>query len=171
MNYPFMDLLKANSEQDCPLYSNKDRWRPYPAKHARVKVAERNGKFVLMLKVERYPGFVPSVRNAYNDIYRKFNDVPAAKFDTFYDAVVAAKVLLDWLQEPLRDAELFSGNGTPCYSVKSAKFAIRPNSDKSRWRIHDLDENIVIDLCDTREDAIKKMIDQGTSIGPVFNCI
>ena len=166
-----MDLLKANSAQECPLYIHTDRWRPFPAKHSRVKVAERNGKFVLMLKVERYPGFVPTVRTAYNDIYRKFKDVPAAKFDTFYDAVVAAKVLLDWLQEPLREAELFTENGTPCYSVKSARFAIRPNSDKSRWRIHDLDVGIVIDMGNTREDAIKKMIDQGTCKGPVLNCI
>lgn len=170
MNYPFMTLLKNMAERECPLYGNDKEWRPYPAKYTRVKVAgQDNGKFILMAKVERFPGI--HLRHGYAGVYQKFHGIAGPKFNTFYDAIVAAKVFLDWIQEPLRDAELFTETGAPCYSVRNAKFSIKPNESKTKWKIRDLDEGLVLDATDTREEAIKKMNDQGTYNGAVLACI
>lgn len=104
---------------------------------------------------------------------RQFVFVAFARFTTFYDAMVGAKTLLDWLQEPFRDADLFTETGKPCYSIQSARFAIKKTNKggKHDYKVYDLDERYVLSFAETREDAIRDMMELGTYNGAVLRCI
>ena len=166
----FMDEIIAKAESCRSMYASKD-WRPWSPKHTKVKVVDRhNGYFSLALRDDN-----PVIPRPRVDGYhrRQFVFVAFARFTTFYDAMVGAKTLLDWLQEPFRDADLFTETGEPCYSIQSARFAIQKTNrgGKHYYKVYDLDERYVLSFAETREDAIRDMMELGTYNGAVLRCI
>lgn len=166
----FMDEIIAKTESYRSVYASKD-WRLWSPKHTKIKVVDRhNGYFSLALRddnpVKPWSGVDGHHR-------RQFVFVAFARFKTFYDAMVGAKTLLDWLQEPFRNADLFTETGEPCYSIQSARFAIQKTNKggKHDYKVYDLDERYVISFAETREDAIRDMMELGTYNGAVLRCI
>lgn len=162
----FMDEIIAKTEKERSIYASKD-WRMWSPKHTKVKVVDRhNGYFSLALRDDN-----PAIPKHRVDGYhrRQFVFVAFARFKTFYDAMVGAKTLLDWLQEPFRDADLFIETGKPCYSIQSARFAIKKTN--KGYKVYDLDERYVISFAETREAAIRDMMELGTYNGTIVKCI
>ncbi len=166
----FMDKIIVKNEKERSLYASKN-WRMWSPKHTKVKVVDRhNGYFSLALRDDN-----PIIPKPCGEGYhrRQFVFVAFARFKTFYDAMVGAKTLLDWLQEHFRDADLFTETGEPCYSIQSARFAIQKTNKggKYDYKVYDLDERYVISFAETREDAIRNMMELGTYNGAVLRCI
>ena len=93
----FIQQIRKTAELRRPRFANEN-WRPYPAKHTRVKVIGGNGVYSLAMKIER-PGR-PNYAKVDPYINNQFSVIPYARFSTFYDAMVGAKTFLDWLMEP-----------------------------------------------------------------------
>lgn len=163
----FMQEIRRTAELRRPLFANEN-WRPYPAKHTRVKVIGGNGLYSLAMKIER-PGR-PNYTKVDPYINNQFTVLPYARFRTFYDAMVGAKTFLGWLMEPYSGAEFFTKEGKPCYSIGNAKFAIN-SRHHGNWCVYDLDEQYIIAREDTREYAIQSMMEFGTDAGTVTRCI
>ena len=162
----FMQETRRIAELRRPRFANEN-WRPYPAKHTRVKVIGGNGIYSLVMKIE-HPGR-PNYEKAEQPV-RRFNNqftvLAYARFRTFYDAMVGAKTFLDWLMEPYSGAEFFTAEGKPCHSISNAKFAINKRH-RGNWCVYDLDEQYIIAREDTREYAIQSMMEFGTDAGTV----
>lgn len=163
----FMQKIRRTTELKRPRFANEN-WRPYPAKHTRVKVIGGNGLYSLAMKIER-PGR-PNYTEVKPYINNQFTVLPYARFSTFYDAMVGAKTFLDWLMEPYSGAEFFTKEGNPCHSIGNAKFAIN-RRHRGNWCVYDLDEQYIIAREDTREYAIQSMMEFGTDAGTVTRCI
>ena len=172
----FLAMLIDTAEKEKPQFLGRAVYRPFPEKHTRLKVYSedgRYGKFRIAVKVE-----TPESRrskfpvNYYEKQYVPLGNSHDARswFNTEEEAVEAAKEVLNWLKEPLRDAELFDHNGEPCSNIQAARFAIRKRGDE--WVVKDLDERYVLDKIreSTREEAIRKMKIFGTDGGEVFVC-
>ena len=163
----FMQQIRKTTELRRPRFANEN-WRPYPAKHTRVKVIGGNGVYSLAMKIER-PGR-PNYEKVDPYINNQFSVIPYARFSTFYDAMVGAKAFLDWLMEPYSGAEFFTAEGKPCHSIGNAKFAVI-SRHRGNWSVYDLDEQHNIAREDTRELAIRSMMEFGTDAGTVVRCI
>ena len=163
----FMQQIRKTTELRRPRFANEN-WRPYPAKHTRVKVIGGNGVYSLAMKIER-PGR-PNYAKVDPYINNQFSVIPYARFSTFYDAMVGAKAFLDWLMEPYSGAEFFTAEGKPCHSIGNAKFAVI-SRHRGNWSVYDLDEQHNIAREDTRELAIRSMMEFGTDAGTVVRCI
>ena len=163
----FMQQIRKIAELRRPRFANEN-WRPYPAKHTRVKVIGGNGRYSLAMKIER-PGR-PNYEKVDPYINNQFSVIPYARFSTFYDAMVGAKAFLDWLMEPYSGAEFFTAEGKPCHSIGNAKFAVI-SRHRGNWSVYDLDEQHNIAREDTRELAIRSMMEFGTDAGTVVRCI
>lgn len=163
----FIQQISRTAERRRPCFANEN-WRPFPAKHTRVKVIGGNGRYSLAMKIER-PGR-PNYAKVDPYINNQFTIIPYARFRTFYDAMVGAKTFLDWLMEPYSGAEFFTADGKPCHSIGNAKFAIY-SRHRGNWCIYDLDEQYIITREDTREYAIRSMMEFGTDAGTVVRCI
>lgn len=163
----FMQQIRKTTELRRPRFANEN-WRPYPAKHTRVKVIGGNGRYSLAMKIER-PGR-PNYEKVDPYINNQFSVIPYARFSTFYDAMVGAKAFLDWLMEPYSGAEFFTAEGKPCHSIGNAKFAVI-SRHRGNWSVYDLDEQHNIAREDTRELAIRSMMEFGTDAGTVVRCI
>ena len=163
----FMQQIRKTTELRRPRFANEN-WRPYPAKHTRVKVIGGNGRYSLAMKIER-PGR-PNYEKVDPYINNQFSVIPYARFSTFYDAMVGAKAFLDWLMEPYSGAEFFTAEGKPCHSIGNAKFAVI-SRHRGNWSVYDLDEQHNIAREDTRELAIRSMLEFGTDAGTVVRCI
>ena len=127
-----------------------------------------NGRYSLAMKIER-PGR-PNYEKVDPYINNQFSVIPYARFSTFYDAMVGAKAFLDWLMEPYSGAEFFTAEGKPCHSIGNAKFAVI-SRHRGNWSVYDLDEQHNIAREDTRELAIRSMMEFGTDAGTVVRCI
>jgi hypothetical protein len=161
-----IEHIIAKHDSQRPFYANKN-WRLWSPKHTKIKVVDRhNGYFSLALRDDN-----PAIPRSRGDgLHRsQFVFLAFARFKTFYDAMVGAKALLDWLQEPFREADLFTETGKPCYSIQSARFAIRKTN--KGYDVYDLDERYVISFADTREAAIRDMMELGTYNGTIVKCI
>jgi hypothetical protein len=167
MQQKFMQEIRRAAERRRPCFANEN-WRPFPAKHTRVKVIGGNGRYSLAMKIER-PGR-PDYGKADPHANNQFAMFPYARFGTFYDAMVGAKAFLDWLMEPYSGAEFFTADGKPCHSIGNAKFAVI-SGHRGNWRVYDLDEQHIIAREDTRERAIRSMMEFGTDTGTVVRCI
>jgi hypothetical protein len=167
MQQKFMQEIRRAAERRRPCFANEN-WRPFPAKHTRVKVIGGNGRYSLAMKIER-PGR-PDYGKADPHVNNQFAMFPYARFGTFYDAMVGAKAFLDWLMEPYSGAEFFTADGKPCHSIGNAKFAVI-SGHRGNWRVYDLDEQHIIAREDTRERAIRSMMEFGTDTGTVVRCI
>ena len=163
----FMQQIRKTAELRRPRFANEN-WRPYPAKHTRVKVIGGNVRYSLAMKIER-PGS-PNYEKVDPYINNQFSVIPYARFSTFYDAMVGAKAFLDWLMEPYSGAEFFTAEGKPCHSIGNAKFAVI-SRHRGNWSVYDLDEQHNIAREDTRELAIRSMMEFGTDAGTVVRCI
>lgn len=172
----FLAMLIETADKEKPPFLSKAAYRPFPEKHTRLKVYSENsryGKFRIAVKVE-----TPESRrskfpvNYYEKQYVPLGNSHDARswFNTAEEAVEAAKEVLNWLKEPLKDAELFDHNGEPCSNIQAARFALKKRSDE--WVVKDLDERYVLDKIreSTREEAIRKMKIFGTDRGEVFVC-
>jgi hypothetical protein len=173
----FLAMLIEISEKEKPQFLGRAAYRPFPEKHTRLKVYSENsrrGKYRIAVKVET----PDSRRSKFPVNYYEKQYVPLGNpldqrswFNTEEEAVEAAKEVLDWLKEPLKDAELFDRNGEPCDDIQTARFALK-KSRNDEWVVKDLDERYYIDGIreETREEAIRKMKIFGTDIGEVLLC-
>lgn len=169
-------MLIEISDKERPQFLGRAAYRPFPEKHTRLKVYMDNGrygKYRIAVKVET----TESRRSKFPVNYYEKQYVPLGNgldqrswFNTEEEAVEAANEVLNWLKEPLKDAELFDENGEPCSSIQAARFAVRKRNDE--WVVRDLDERYLIDgiLESTREEAIRKMKIFGIDLGEVLLC-
>ena len=172
----FLAMMIDLAEKDSPPFIGKGAYRPFPEKHTRLKVYSdysRYGKYRIAVKVET----PESRRSKFPVKYYEKQYVPLGNrhdarswFNTAEEAVEAAKDFLNWLKEPLKDAELFDNNGEPCSNIQAARFALKKRNDE--WIVKDLDERYFLDSIreSTREEAIHKMKIFGTDRGEVFVC-
>lgn len=170
----FLAMLIDTAEKEKPPFIGKGAYRPFPEKHTRLKVYSENGrygKYRIAVKVEtperrrsKFP--VKYYEKQYVPLGNRLD--PRSWFNTKEEAVEAAKELLNWLKEPLKDAELFDKDAEPCSNIQAARFALKKRSDE--WIVKDLDERYLIDGIreSTREEAIRKMKIFGTDRGAVF---
>ena len=172
----FLSMMIDIAEKDRPPFIGKGVYRPFPEKHTRLKVYSENGrygKYRIAVKVE-----IPESRRSKWPVkYYERQYVPLGYrsdarswFDTEEKAIEAAKEVLNWLKEPLNDAELFDNNGEPCSNIQAARFALKKRNDE--WIVKDLDERYSLESIreSTREEAIRKMKIFGTDRGEVFVC-
>lgn len=172
----FLAMIIETADEEKPVFLGRAAYRPFPEKYTRLKVYSENGrygKYRIAVKVET-PGWrrtkfpVKYYENQYVPLGNRLD--ARSWFDTEEKAVEAAKELLNWLKEPLKDAELFDQNGEPCSNIQAARFAIKKRGDE--WVVKDLDERYLLDSIreSTREEAIRKMKIFGTDRGEVFVC-
>lgn len=176
----FLAMIIAETDKERPVFLGKvsysSFYRPFPEKYTRLKVYSENGrygKYRIAIKIE-----TPETRRSkfpvkyYEKQYVPLGNSRDARswFNTEEEAVEAAKELLNWLMEPLKDAELFDEIAEPCSNLQAARFALKKRHDE--WVVKDLDERYLIDGIreSTREEAIRKMKIFGTDRGAVFVC-
>lgn len=172
----FLAMLIDMANKEKPVFLGKAAYRPFPEKHTRLKVYSNNcryGKYRIAVKVET----PESRRSKFPVNYYEKQYVPLGNsldsrswFKTEEEAVEAAKEVLNWLKEPLKDAELFDLNGEPSSDIQAARFALKKRNDE--WIVRDLDERYLLDNIreTTREEAIRKMKIFGTDLGEVLLC-
>ena len=172
----FLAMMIDEADKEKPEFLGKAAYRPFPEKYTRLKVYSENsryGKYRIAIKIE-----TPETRRSkfpvkyYEKQYVPLGNSRDARswFNTEEEAVEAAKEFLNWLKEPLKDAELFDEIAEPCSNIQAARFALRKRHDE--WVVKDLDERYLIDGIreSTREEAIRKMKIFGTDRGAVFIC-
>ena len=139
--------------KNIPLHANPSTWRPFSAKWTTLKVSNDGQCWVVYIKE-----FNPNLKLSVTNIGSKdglYYVIPGAKFDTFYDAMVFAKRYTDWLMDAWRGATLLDSELKPCYSIKTAQYAIRPNTGRMLWDAFDLNRGLHCGRSESYDDALR----------------